>query len=362
MLNKKVGNKSRCWRDRRQAYCRIYDPRNFEFEITIENLLYILEYSNSIKGRGLEGEFVYVWDGKNLLLMPVEAPDYKIIAEYNNIVHSNVKIKAKNLIVGATYLTKDNQEFIYMGKFDYYSCGYRWMENGRYVSSNNLDDIPTISGRFEPTRIPYERIDYLYGKYYWFAYKHYDSEYDFARCETIYKNSYKWKFEQYRSFPKNKFISCSDNKCSKEYSDIYEQMICTNNFSPRDSKKDVLVPYTYEEFERCVNEDRNQHNRFFSDNQVKYKISYDDKTDLWTVGYASWGVDSKDRDADFYNRFDFIDVEVSGHYFWETKRFEKKIVPMTLKELYKKLRPCYKEIYLANGKLFDRESFYSAKA
>ena len=42
VLNKKVGDYSSGW-DHRQAYCRVYDPRNFEFEITIENLLYILE-------------------------------------------------------------------------------------------------------------------------------------------------------------------------------------------------------------------------------------------------------------------------------------------------------------------------------
>ena len=81
VLNKKVGDYSSGW-NHRQAYCRIYDPRNFEFEITIENLLYILENANSIKGKGLEGEFVYGWDGKDLVLMPVESPDYKQIAEY----------------------------------------------------------------------------------------------------------------------------------------------------------------------------------------------------------------------------------------------------------------------------------------
>ena len=80
VLNKKVGDYSSGW-DHRQAYCRVYDPRNFEFEITVENLLYILENANSIKGKGLEGEFVYGWDGKDLVLMPVESPDYKQIVE-----------------------------------------------------------------------------------------------------------------------------------------------------------------------------------------------------------------------------------------------------------------------------------------
>ena len=37
VLNKKVGDYSNGW-DHRKSYCRVFDPRNFEFEITIENL------------------------------------------------------------------------------------------------------------------------------------------------------------------------------------------------------------------------------------------------------------------------------------------------------------------------------------
>lgn len=88
VLNKKAGDYSTGW-DHRHAYCRVYDPRGFEFEITIENLLYILENANCIRGKGLEGEFVYGWDGKDLVLMPVESPDYKEIAEFNKTVHNN---------------------------------------------------------------------------------------------------------------------------------------------------------------------------------------------------------------------------------------------------------------------------------
>ena len=57
VLNKKVGDYDSGW-NHRHAYCRIYDPRGFEFEITFENLLYILENTNSIVGKGLEGLFV----------------------------------------------------------------------------------------------------------------------------------------------------------------------------------------------------------------------------------------------------------------------------------------------------------------
>ena len=81
VLNKKVGDTRSHW-NFRQAYCRVYDPRGFEFEITIENLLYILENTNSIVGKGLEGEFVYGWSGKDLILLPTNSPDYKDIMDY----------------------------------------------------------------------------------------------------------------------------------------------------------------------------------------------------------------------------------------------------------------------------------------
>jgi len=117
VLNKKVGDYDSGW-SHRQAYTRVYDPRGFEFEITIENLLYILENANSIKGKGLEGEFVFGWDGKNLLLIPVESPDYKELTQYSEMIFQKNYVKAKDLKLGATYKTKSNEEYIYMGRFD----------------------------------------------------------------------------------------------------------------------------------------------------------------------------------------------------------------------------------------------------
>ena len=178
VLNKKAGDYSTGW-DHRHAYCRVYDPRGFEFEVTIENLLYILENANCIKGKGLEGEFIYGWDGKDLVLMPVESPDYKQIAEFNKIIHNNNEtIKAKDLIIGATYLTKDNENWIYMGKFETFDY---WEGTSK-------------------------------GKHFWF-----------------------WHsgiFEHYRSIPKNKFIICIDNKCSDKYANIFNTLEGKYEYSP----------------------------------------------------------------------------------------------------------------------------------
>ena len=71
VLNKKTGGVEESWSHyARLSYVRVYDPRGFEFEISIPNLLWILQECNSTKGKGLEGEFVYGWNGKDLVLVP----------------------------------------------------------------------------------------------------------------------------------------------------------------------------------------------------------------------------------------------------------------------------------------------------
>jgi hypothetical protein len=63
VLNRGVGGVRDSWSswNTRNEYIRVYDPRDFEFEISVSNLLFILQESSSIKGKGLEGEFVYAW-------------------------------------------------------------------------------------------------------------------------------------------------------------------------------------------------------------------------------------------------------------------------------------------------------------
>lgn len=122
VLNKKAGGYISGW-NHRQTYVRVYDPRGFEFEISVENLLYILENTSSIIGKGLEGEFIYAWSGKDLILVPVNAPEYAELQKLNNLRHQQDFVKAKELKVGATYLSKDNEELVFLGKFDEYQYG-----------------------------------------------------------------------------------------------------------------------------------------------------------------------------------------------------------------------------------------------
>jgi hypothetical protein len=113
VLNKKAGGYSSGW-NHRQTYCRVYDPRGWEFEVNIPNLLYILQECSSYKGKGLEGEFVYSWEGKDLVLLPVSSPDYKECMKFTDL--QSKKIGKKDLVEGCTYLTSQMQQYVYLGQ------------------------------------------------------------------------------------------------------------------------------------------------------------------------------------------------------------------------------------------------------
>jgi len=120
VLNKKAGGGRYGWNPR-QTYCRVYDPRGFEFEITIPNLLYILENTNSIKGKGLEGKLIYGWQGKDLVLVPENAPEFEAMMNYTKI--QDGKVWKKDMKLGGIYCNKDNERLVYMG--DFFEIGWR---------------------------------------------------------------------------------------------------------------------------------------------------------------------------------------------------------------------------------------------
>lgn len=129
VLNKKVGGEKSHW-DTRQTYARVFDPRGFEFEINIVNLLYILESSNCMKGKGLEGEFVYSWDGKDLVLLPCSSWEFEKGTNFTKL--QSEKVSARNLVPGASYKTKREETIVYVGKFEWYQWkGWYYKEGER---------------------------------------------------------------------------------------------------------------------------------------------------------------------------------------------------------------------------------------
>jgi hypothetical protein len=208
VLNKKVGGDRYGWNPR-QTYVRVYDPRDFEFEISIPNLLYILENTNSIKGKGLEGEFIYGWDGTELVLLPVSSPDYQEILQYNSIVRTNTHVKAKDLVIGGTYRDKKNFEWIYMGKYDY----YYW------------------NGNADPAQ------HYFFARYAAYRDDRSDEYIAFNAVKTL----------------GNRFIAMVSSDCHPDYANIFDKLEHDNQYSPVDVTKDEYLPYTLEEFADVVN-------------------------------------------------------------------------------------------------------------
>lgn len=161
VLNKKAGGGSRGW-DARATYCRVWDPRGFEFEISIPNLLFILQETNSVKGKGLEGEFVYSWDGKDLVLLPCGCQEYQASKGFTKL-QSN-KIGVKDLIEGASYKTKKEETLIYLGKFNWYEMKYK-SEVGRRKyeqdQETNMEKRYIFYNEKNRTTIPFSGLVHL---------------------------------------------------------------------------------------------------------------------------------------------------------------------------------------------------------
>ena len=273
------------------------------------------------------------------------------VAEASN---TQKPIKAKDLIIGATYLDKNNDEYIYVGRFDYYSYGYRWLENGEYKTGKQAN----VNWRDA------ESIDYPYGKYHWFAYKYYGCSW-----EKYNQNEYTWHFKQTKNVAGFKLMACIDEKCTPNYSDIYEEMIRTHNYSPRMLDDIKYIPYSFDEFAKALHLTKLDYKNkeyiyakvFFSDTGIVYNSNHL-KDDLWQVTPSSWWMSDREYEEktnDYYKRFDFNEIEERN--YWGATSVKKEFIPITTEELYKKLKPHYSETYLENGFLHERKCYYGDK-
>ena len=181
VLNRDVGGvrQSYGW-DARIEKVRVYDSRGFEFEITIPNLLFILQECTSVKGKGLEGSFVYGWDGPSLVLVPTSSAEYKKSCEHTVLISK--KVTSKELQKGCLYMFKDHTKRMYLGKHSWWrnykpswgSCRgeYGDDENGKKVHIfKNLDaKVPTrgescIYDKFKDTNKVSEQVSEVLPEY-----------------------------------------------------------------------------------------------------------------------------------------------------------------------------------------------------
>lgn len=98
---------------------RIYDERDFEFEITVDNLIALLMHSDVSKRDILE-QCVFAWKGKDLTLLPLNSEEY--LEATKHTLKQTLKLSSKDLVPGQSYSSKkDTSSWLYLGSFQLYS-------------------------------------------------------------------------------------------------------------------------------------------------------------------------------------------------------------------------------------------------
>ena len=335
VLNKKVGGNNYSWNPRK-TYTRVYDPRGFEFEITIPNLLWILENCNCIKGKGLEGQFVYGWDGKELVLVPVDSPDYREIQEKNKVIYNNEFIKAKDLILGATYETLNGEKYVYMGKYDAWDIEYNHYRNRNWLRMSSNWDFDLDNSWHDDKIFGNKEIRFKYvnvGKHFWFIHLgNPDAEYSWERNDTI---------AHYKTITRkfSRLVSTDTEK----YAEYYSKLEHYEYFSPIDFSKNKIHKTTYEDFEKHVLTK-------MAESQYAFGLTYLKDGYLSDEMTIHININGDKKEFYFYRYNSTLGNSVTVF-----------VTPDNIKELYEFVQPMYGEQYLENGKLLRRRGYYGTE-
>lgn len=117
LFNKGIKRDGYHWGSGRSVI-RVYDPRDFEFEIDVDNLIGILMHSDVSK-RDIVEECVFAWTGGNLVLLPTNSQDYTDSLVYT--AKQSLKVSARDLVPGRRYTQKKHGEILqYVGRYEWY--------------------------------------------------------------------------------------------------------------------------------------------------------------------------------------------------------------------------------------------------
>lgn len=101
-----------------RSIIRVHHPDDFEFEISIDNLIGIL-MNNDVSKRDIQGECIFAWAGKDLVLLPTNSIEYEEATKFT--AKQSNSISTKDLKKGFTYSCKKNDsELIYLGYFNFF--------------------------------------------------------------------------------------------------------------------------------------------------------------------------------------------------------------------------------------------------
>ena len=194
----------------RNVSFQIQDPRGWVFEITQNNLAWIIDNCSIIKG-DIEGEFVYGWDGKDRVLIPCSSETFKDNIAYSNILNSQGYITPKNLQMWHVYKSKQGEKMMFVGRHDVYSRS-SWVKN-RY-SWNGEEETKKKEGYIKDSEGRW-RICKKKSKQYLFAILNDDGTY-----YTAYLHSF--------SNPKDKFIEDCFEEKNEEVKKAVEHTLATD--------------------------------------------------------------------------------------------------------------------------------------
>ena len=149
-----------------RAVIRVHDPREFEFEISVDNLIGILMHSDVSK-RDITEECVFAWAGTELVLLPVNSEQYQESVKYTE--KQDKKLSTKDLVKGRQYQMKKSDEvYTYLGFFDWYDwvdghdtddkvCRRRWDVDFKNHTNKGKKHIfhrvPTYGEHFKPLSV-----------------------------------------------------------------------------------------------------------------------------------------------------------------------------------------------------------------
>lgn len=220
----------------RNVVLEVQDPRGWVFEITHNNLAWIIDNCNINKG-DIEGDFVYGWDGKDRVLIPCSSDTYKDLIEYSKKLNEQKFIQPKDLKPFHVYKSRQGESMLYVGRFEVYE--HRREDRAK---ERGLMNTFEREGWFN---IGHEK-EYLYarydkkGKYYFFM--KYDDKSQYANHVWKDKGLFSCWNDRLKS-PKDKFIEeidfIDDEDLQKE--------IVTSLFNRHESLHtiDYSSPYKY---------------------------------------------------------------------------------------------------------------------
>jgi hypothetical protein len=117
-----------------RSVIRVYDPRDFEFEISVDNLMGVLMHSDVSK-RDIVEKCIFAWNSGELVLLPVNSQEYEASVAYTQ--KQDQKISSKELVPGYTYQAKKiDTPLIYVGKYEWFDWSSAYEKNGALSKKN----------------------------------------------------------------------------------------------------------------------------------------------------------------------------------------------------------------------------------